>query len=96
MAQKKQHLDPRDYEAAAPAPEPVSVDSVQHKFVLVDGEEKPQPKSLITAEEQERRELQRRFKRVRGYKPTIKNVEELRRIVEELEHQQELKRDGII
>jgi hypothetical protein len=96
MASKKQPvLDPRDYEAA-PAPEPVDVDSVAHQFVLVEGEEKPQPVSLITPEEQKRRDLKARFKKIYGYKPVVKDLDELRRMVETAEHQQQLKRDGVI
>lgn len=95
MASKKQQLDARDYEAA-PAPEPVDVESVDHQFVLVEGEEKPQPVSLVTAKEQERRDLQARFKKVRGYKPITKDLEELHRMVAEVEHQAALKRDGIV
>ena len=92
---KQQHLDPRDYEAA-PAPEEVDTEPTDHRFVLAEGEEKLPPAPLITAEEQERRDLQRRFKKVRGYKPTIKDLEKLRRMVEEVEQQAGLKRDGII
>lgn len=95
MASKKQQLDPRDYEAA-PAPDPVDVNSVAHQFVLVEGEEKPQPVSLITAEEQERRDLKARFKRVHGYKPTGKDLVELRRLVEQAEQRADLKRRGIL
>ncbi|KKN14801.1 hypothetical protein LCGC14_0992510 [marine sediment metagenome] len=91
---KKQTLDPRDYEAAPQLDD--AVEAADHKFVLVEGEEKPQPVSPITAEEQERRNLQRRFKRIFGYKPTTKDVAALRSSVETAEHRASLKRDGII
>lgn len=94
MAQKKQHMSARDYEAAE-ANESVDVDSVAHHFVLVDGEEKPQPVNEISAEEQERRELKARFKKLHGYKPTTKDLKELHRMVAEAEQRHQLKRDGI-
>jgi len=95
MAQKKQRLDPLSYEAAEPMIES-EINAADHNFVLVEEEEKPQPVVLISAEEQERRELRSRYKKIFGFKPVIKDTAELRAIVEDAEHQRALKRDGII
>jgi len=97
MASKKQHMSVRDYEAA-PAPEVPDTESVAHQFILVEeGDDKPaMPAREISEEEQERRDLKARFKRLRGYKPTIKDLDELRRTVAQLEHEAQLKKDGIL
>lgn len=61
--------------------ETMDPDSVAHHFVHTK-EEKPQPVQPERSwEEKERRELQRRFKRLRGYKPTTKDLDELSRMV---------------
>lgn len=90
---KNQQLDPRDYEAAE---SPVDIESADHKFVLLEGEEKPQPVSLITAKEQELRDLRAQYKKFYGYKPVGKTAEELRAIIETAEHRAALQRDGIL
>lgn len=45
---------------------------------------KPVVKEL-SADEAERRELQRRYKKLRGWKPTTKDLDELQRLVAEAE-----------
>lgn len=84
MAKKKEHTATRDYEAA-PAPEEPDCEGVAHQFIKQDHEEKPPPVIEISAEELERRELQRRYKKRRGFKPITKDIEELREMVAAVE-----------
>jgi len=84
MAKKKEHIAARDYEAAPPPEEP-DYASVAHHFVKTEHEEKPLPVIELSAEEVERRDLQRRYKKLRGFKPTTKDLKELRRLVAAVE-----------
>lgn len=58
-------------------------------------EDKPQRAATreISDEEKERRELKRRFKKLRGYKPPVKDLEELHRLVAEAERAAGIFRD---
>lgn len=71
------------------------MDSVADEVVEVKADEPP-PIQIITLEEQERRDLQRRFKKIFGYKPITKDLEELRHVVAAAEHRLELKHNGVI
>jgi hypothetical protein len=85
MARKKNRKDEQlDYE---PTTEQVDYNSVAHQFILAENEEKPKPIVELPAEEQERRELKRRFKKLRGYKPVEKDLTMLRAMVEDAERQ---------
>ena len=83
MAQKK-YTEPR-LDELAPAPAPADPESVASQFILRE-EAKPQyVKRELSPQEQERRDLQRRFKKLRGFKPTTKDMEELRQLVKTVE-----------
>lgn len=82
MARTKRHEE--DFE---PAEVPVDYNSVAHQFILTEDEEKPKPVIELSAEEQERRELKRRFKKLRGYKPVEKDLAMLRAMVADAERQ---------
>ena len=62
------------------------IESVQHHFVVkADEAAKPVPKVELPQHEIERRELQRRYKKLFGFKPTERDLETLRRLVETAE-----------
>jgi len=84
MAKKKEHIAARDYEIAPPPEEP-DYEGVAHHFIKTEYAEKPQPVVELSAEELELRDLRRRYKKRRGFKPTTKNIAELRRLVAAVE-----------
>ena len=88
-----QKIDVRDYEAAAPQQETTTD---QNQFILAEEAPLVPPAPLISEVEQTKRDLQRRFKKLFGYKPTGVDPDELLRAVEAAEHTRALKRDGIL
>lgn len=86
MARKK-NQDQLDYEPVSLPDQSPDYNSVAHQFILAEGEEKPKPVMELSTEEQERRELKRRFKKIRGYKPVEKDLAMLRAMVESVERQ---------
>jgi len=67
-------------EAPQEQPEPTDTESVAQQFIFREPHSRPVPREL-SPDEQHRRELQRRFKKVRGYKPIEKNLEKLTEMV---------------
>lgn len=59
-----------------PSDPPVDYDSVAQHFVETDQDEKPQPVGP-PPEVRERKALQKRFKKVRGYKPIERDLQKL-------------------
>lgn len=82
MARRKDpHMRPQDYAAIPPeAPEHTAADSVAHQFILYDTGA-PKQSATLSTEETERRELKRRFKQRRGFRPATNDLEELRALV---------------
>lgn len=64
-----------------------STDDKPSSYFVLAEQTPPAPKIVkeLSAEEAERRELQRRYKQLRGWKPTTKDLDELHRLVAEAE-----------
>lgn len=72
-----------DYTAETEDEQPTEPD---HHFIVPEsGTPQRVATREISAEEKERRELKSRFKKLHGYKPTVKDLDELHRLVAEAE-----------
>jgi hypothetical protein len=89
---KPKNIQEFDYEDTDYTPESAPASSAPH-FIVQD--DKPQRVATreISEEEKERRELKARFKKLRGYKPPVKDLDELHRLVVEAEQAAGIFRD---